>query len=188
MFRVLVFVMAVMGTFVCQAQVYKCTGADGSVTFSDKACGDDAAIVKDLDPASTGIGMGVGGPPSSLTLGDGSILAFKKIISIEVKTESGYRTGKEGMHIHYEGTDHLVEFENLVSLSITSWDRKPCGNTGHLCEPRVRIQTKETEISARYQALRNIKVLVDDKLDGEEKEMTIWFGSKNRPQIRAIRF
>ena len=182
----------VMLTFTCmaQAQVYKCTGADGSVSFTDKPCNGNAEIVNNTDPGTSGLGAGGGssGPASSLTLTDGSIQPFKKIISIEVKTQTGYKTGRKGMHVFYEGTDHLVEFENLVSMTISTWDRKSCGNTAHLCEPRVRIKTKTRELTARYEALRNIKILIDDKLDGTEKELTVWFGNKNRPHIRSIRF
>ena len=171
-----------------QAQVYKCTGPDGTVVFSDKACGEHAELVKDLDSGSSGVGSNISGPPSSLTFGDGSILPYKKIISIQVRTETGYKTGKTGLYIFYEGTDHLVEFENLESLYVVTWDRKSCGNLSHICKPTVRIKTREREINTRYQALRNIKILVDDKLDGVEKEMTIYFGVENRPHIRAIRF
>lgn len=186
--RIAIMILLFVPFTVLHAQVYKCTDTDGSVTFSDKACGSDAEVLKDVESGNSGLGTSASGPPSSITLGNGSILPFKKIISLEVKTESGYRTGKTGMHVFYEGTDHLIEFENLVSMNVTTWDRKSCGNTGHLCKPRVRIQTTETEITTRYEALRNIKILIDDKLDGAEKEMTVWFGSNNRPHIRAIRF
>ena len=188
MTRILMSILFILSVTVVQAQVYKCTAADGSITFSDRACAGDAEVVKDLDSGSSGVGSSMGGPPSSLTLGDGSILLFKKIIAIQVKTETGYKTGKTGLHIFYEGTDHLVAFENLVSFYVTTWDRKSCGNWSHICEPRVRIQTNEREINTRYQALRNIKLLIDDELDGVEKEMTIFFGVENRPHIRIIRF
>ena len=41
---------------------------------------------------------------------------------------------------------------------------------------------------ARYEALRFIKLLVDDELDGVEKEMTVWFANDNKPHIRSVRF
>ena len=180
----------IMTLFLCapavQAEIYKCTNDDGSVEFSDLPCSEAAELIEDLNGGTQGVGAVE--TPSSLTLGDGSVQSFKKIISIEVKTETGYRTGTTGMHIFYEGTDHLVEFQNLESMRVLNWDKKGCGNTGHLCMAQVRIKTSEREIITRYQALRNIKVVVDDRLDGVEKEMTIWFGNSNKPHIRAIRF
>ena len=184
MTRVLIALLFTLGVPAVQAQVYKCTSDDGSTAFSDKPCSDSAELITDLDSGSTS----AGGPPSSLTLDDGSILRFKKIISIDVKTAGGYKTGRKGMHIFYEGTDRLVEFENLVSLQVTTWGRKPCGNWSQICEPRVRIKTVEREINTRYEALRHIKLLVDDDLDGTEKEMTVYFAVMNKPHIRAIRF
>jgi hypothetical protein len=168
------------------AEIYKCTNNDGTVEFGNLPCSETAELIEDLNGGSQGVGAVE--IPSSLTLGDGSVQPFKKIVSIEVKTETGYRTGTTGMHIFYDGTDHLVEFQNLETMRVLSWDEKGCGNTGHLCMPQVRIKTSEREIITRYQALRNIKVLVDDRLDGVEKEMTIWFGNSNKPHIRAIRF
>lgn len=171
-----------------QAQVYKCTGTDGSVIFSDKACGSDAEILSNLDPGSSGVGANAGGPPSSLTLDDGSILRFKKIVAINVQTESGIHIGRTGMHIFYGGTLRLVEFENLVSMRITTRDRGSCGNWSQICEPRVTIRTVEREINAHYKGLRSIKLIVDDELDGTEKEMTVYFAIRNKPHIRSIRF
>jgi hypothetical protein len=168
------------------AQIYKCTNADGSIEFSDIPCGEAAEVVADEGTGASGFGGN--NAPSSITLADGSVQPYKEIISIEVKTDTGYKTGKTGMHIFYEGTDHLVKFDNLESLRVLTWDKKSCGNTGHLCRARVRIKTKEREVVAFYEALRNIRVLVVDKLDGEEKEMTIWFGNQRRQHIRSIRF
>ncbi len=170
------------------AQVYKCTNAHGNLIFSDKPCAENAQVVQGLDADSQGISGSSDGPASSLTLADGSILPFREIVSIEVKTKMGYKTGKTGMYVFYEGTDRLVAFENLVSMHVLTWDSKSCGNSGHLCRPMVRITTAEREITSNYEALRNIKLIVYDDLDGAEKEMTVWFGNKNRPHIRAIRF
>jgi hypothetical protein len=188
MHRLLIAITMMLSVCTLNAQVYKCEGPDGSVVFSDKECGGDAEIIENLDVGSSGVGAASGGPPMSLTLGNGSILEFKKILSLEVRTENGYRTGREGLYVHYEGTDRLVEWENLESFYIISWDRDYCGNLSHICEPRVRIRTREREFNTRYRALRSIKVLVDDELDGTEKEMTIYFAVENRPHIRAIRF
>jgi hypothetical protein len=173
---------------IAHAQVYKCTDDAGNLVFSDKPCAVDAEIVEGVEAGSNGIGTASAGPGSSITLANGSILPYKKIISIEVRTEMGYRTGREGMYIPYDGTDHLVEFENLVSLNVMTWSRESCGNYSHLCLPMVRIRTVEREVTVRYEALRNIKVLVDDELDGVEKEMTIWFANYNKPHIKSIRF
>jgi hypothetical protein len=92
-------IMAIFLSSGIQAQVYKCAGPDGSIVFSDKPCGDTAEEVLNLDSGSSGVGQSSSGPPSSLTLRNGSILQFKKIVKIEVKTDTGYRTGKTGMHI-----------------------------------------------------------------------------------------
>ena len=187
--RIMAFLLFVLMATELHAQVYKCTAADGSTTFSDKPCNENAEVVTNLDSGTSGLGSAPGGgPPSSLTLGDGKILAFKKIISIDVQTEGGYMTGRTGMHIFYEGTDHLVEFENLVSMRVNTWDRDPCGNWSQICDPRVTIQTTERQINAHYISLRHIKILIDDKLDGKEKEMTVYFAIWNKPHIRSIRF
>ena len=183
-----IFVVLCVFASVTHAQVYKCTDANGNLTFSDKPCAADAEVMEGIDGGTSGFEAALGGPPSSITLASGSILRFKEIISIEVRTPMGYRTGKEGMHVHYDGTDRLVAFENLVSMNVLTWDRKGCGNLSHLCSPRVRIKTREREINARYEALRNIKILLDDELDGVEKEMTVWFATENKPHIRSIRF
>ena len=188
MARMFGFILFYLVSSTAFAQVYKCVDASGNMTFSDKPCAENAVVVEVLDAGTQGIGASSGGPASSLTLSDGSILEFKKIVSIEVRTKMGYKTGKTGMHVFYEGTDRLVEFENLVSMQVLTWDRKGCGNTGHLCRPMVRITTKEREVTANYDALRNIKLIVEDELDGTEKEMTVWFGNNNGPHIRAIRF
>jgi hypothetical protein len=37
-------------------------------------------------------------------------------------------------------------------------------------------------------AVGNIKIIIEDELDGAEKEMTVWFGNQNKPHIRSIRF
>jgi hypothetical protein len=184
----LMFLFACLSSATVQAQVYQCTDENGSVTFSDRPCANDAKLVTGLEDGNSGIAPGGDLPQSSLTLGDGSIQPFKKIVSIEVKTQTGYKTGKEGLHVFYDGTDHVVKFEDMESLTVVTWDRDSCGNTAHLCEPSVRIVTKNSEIISRYEALRNITILIDDKLDGVEKEMTVWFGNRNRPHIREVRF
>ena len=178
-------VLFLCASSVC-AQVYKCPGADGSVEFSDQPCGGNAELVNDIDPGS--YGDGGGGSGSSLTLANGNVQPFKKVVSIEVRTKTGVKTGTEGMHVYYDRTDHMVEFENLVAMTIIDWGRKSCGNAAHLCEPDVIIQTKEGKISTRYVALNNIKILTHDSQDGAEKEMTIWFGEQNRPNILTITF
>ena len=184
--RLIILIIVFLFASPVHAEIYKCIKSDGSIEFGDMPCGESAVIVEDVSAGTKGLGRDE--IPSSLTLGDGSVQPFKKIISLEVKTDTGYRTGETGMHIFYEGTDHLVEFQNLESLRVLTWDRRGCGNSGHLCKAQVRIKTTEREIITRYEALRNIKILVDDKLDGQEKEMTIWFGNNNQPHIRAIRF
>ena len=186
MLRIILSLALLFGASAIQAEIYKCVKANGSIEFSDLPCGEAAELIENINSSTRGLGTEQ--TPSSLTLGDGSVQPFKKILSLEVKTDTGYRTGKTGMYIFYEGTDHLVEFENLESLRVLTWDRRGCGNTAHLCKAQVRIKTTEREIITRYDALRNIKILVDDKLDGQEKEMTIWFGNNNQPHIRAIRF
>ena len=184
--RIIISVVLALCATSVHAEIYKCSNADGSVEFSDMPCSETAEIIGDVKTGTSGIDAFE--LPNSITLADGSVQPFKEIISIEVKTGTGYKTGKTGMHIFYEGTDHLVEFANLESMRVLSWDKSGCGNTGHLCNARVRIKTSEREITASYEALRNITVLLDDKLDGVEKEMTIWFGNQNKVHIRGIRF
>jgi hypothetical protein len=186
--NIAILLLSFLAVSTVQAQVYKCTNESGNVTFSSMPCGGGGEIVEGLEGGSSGIESAGSGPPSSMTLADGNILNFKKIVSIQVRTPLGYQTGREGMHVYYEGTDHLVKFENLVSMTVLTWDRNGCGNLSHLCNPMVQIKTKAKEITARYEALRNVKVQIDDELDGTEKEMTIWFANKNRPHIRSIRF
>lgn len=175
-------------------QVYKCTDTNGKTIFSDKPCAEATRVIEksargsNAASASSGIGAATGGPSSSISLADGSVLNFKKILAIEVKTPLGYRTGRQGMHVYYEGTDRIVAFENLVSMTVVAWDEKGCGNYSHLCSPQVRIKTQAQELTVRYKALRNIKVLIEDKLDGVEKELTVWFANRNRPHIQSIRF
>ena len=53
------------------AQVYKCTAADGSVSFTDKPCEGKAELVDDADADTSGVDSG-GGPASSITLADGT--------------------------------------------------------------------------------------------------------------------
>ena len=168
-----------------QAEVYKCKDEYGHTTFSEKPCGENAEVLNintrkavEEEPL----------PESSLLLADGSVQPFKKILSIEVKTKSGFKTGEEGLHVYYNGTDHIVEFENLVSMKIIDYDIEPCGNTAHLCKPKVVIQTTASEIDTEYEALRNVKVLIDDDLTGEESELVVWFATDYEPRIKQIMF
>jgi len=184
--RLIILIIVFLFTTPVHAEIYKCVKDDGSIEFSDLPCGESAELIEDVNAGTKGLAADE--VASSLTLGDGSVQPFKEILSVEVKTDTGYRTGETGLYIFYEGTDHLVLFENLETLRVLTWDRRGCGNTGHLCKAQVRIKTSEREIITRYEALRNIRILVDDKLDGQEKEMTIWFGNNNQPHIRSIRF
>ena len=88
--RILLLTLLILPGSVLQAQVYKCTGPDGTVAFSDKACGEHAELVKDLDSGSSGVGSNISGPPSSLTFGDGSILPYKNPEDLE-RIASGLR-------------------------------------------------------------------------------------------------
>lgn len=186
--KVALLILCCLTVSIAQAQVYKCTDDKGGVAFSSMPCGGNEEIVEYLEDGSSGIASAEAGPPSSISLADGNVLNYKKIVSIEVKTQTGYQTGRTGMHVFFEGTDHLVEFENLMSMTVLTWDSGGCGNLSHLCNPMVNIRTRAREITARYEALRNIKVLIDDELDGTEKEMTVWFANENRPHIRSVRF
>ncbi len=69
-----------------------------------------------------------------------------------------------------------------------NYDKKQCGNTAHLCKPKVLVKTNATELKADYEALRNIKILIDDELTGEEKELVVWFATDNKPRIKTIMF
>ena len=183
--KILLFILPFLFVINAHAEVYKCKDEHGHTTFSEKPCGDNAEVL-DIKTRKTVEEKPL--PESSLLLADGSVQPFKKIISIEVKTKSGFKTSDEGLHVYHNGTDHIVEFENLVSLKVIDYDREPCGNTAHLCNPKVVIQTTASEIDTEYEALRNIKVLIDDELTGEESELVVWFATDNEPRITQVMF
>ena len=52
----------------------------------------------------------------------------------------------------------------------------------------MRRSAQVRELTVSYEALRNIKLLIDDNLAGGERELTIWFARKNKMNIQEIRF
>lgn len=185
MMNLLLALLLCLGVTTVQAEIFKCTNEKGKVAFSDKPCSKDAEVVQLTE---TNIGITKEAPEHSLTMADGSIQPFKKVLSLQVKTKTGYKSGKAGLYVFHNGTDHLIEFDKLVSLKVLDFDRTPCGNSAHLCKPSVLVTTNTTELHTRYEALRNIKILIDDQLVGEEKELVVWFATENNPRIREITF
>jgi len=185
MIKLLFYILLCLCVFGVHAEVYKCTDNTGRTTFSGKPCAEDAEILHIKSNKSNHTNSV---PASSLVMADGSIQPFKKIITLEVKTKTGYKKGKDGLYVFHNGTDHIIGFDKLVSLHVLDYDREKCGNSAHLCNPKVLVKTKVTELKADYEALRNIKILIDDKLSGEEKELVVWFATDNKPRIKVIMF